>query len=57
VWIEIPSSRASWAIGPMPTVRREELRRVRREIARQRAELAILGRAAAVLAEDGLTVA
>jgi len=38
------------------SVRREELRRVRREIAQLRAELAILERAAAVLAGDGLTV-
>ena len=43
--------------GVVPSARLEELRRVRREIARLRAELAIFERAAAVLSEHGLTVA
>src|SRR2546425_2392955 len=42
--------------GAVLSTRREELRRVRREITRLRGELAILERAPAVLGEDGLTV-
>jgi len=41
--------------GAVPSTRRAELRRMRREIVRLRAELAILERAAAVLADDGFT--
>ncbi len=44
------------SLGVVPSPRREELKRLRREIARLRGELVILERAARVLAENRLMI-